>query len=109
MRKNERPRSCRRTKENKRIKTSIVTSPTAATELILITTAINATEGQDVAVIDAPGAFLKADMDEEVIIIIENEMVDAMLEINKEIYRKYVIHRKNKEKQMYVCLSKVCT
>ena len=33
-------------------------------------------------------------------------MVDAMLEIDKEIYRKYVIHGKNKEKHMYVCLSK---
>ena len=82
-------------KENKRIKKFIVTSPTAAT-------AIDATEVRDVAVIDAPGAFLKTEMDKEVIIILENEMVDAMLEIDKEIYRKYVIHRKNKEKDMYV-------
>ena len=56
--------------------------------MILITTAIDATEGRDFAVIGAPGAFLTADMDKEVIVILENEMVDAMLEIDKEIYRK---------------------
>ena len=33
-------------------------------------------------------------------------MVGAMLEIDKEIYRKYVIHKKNEKKHMYVRLSK---
>ena len=61
------------------MKKSDVTSPTAATELVLITTAINATEGWDIAVIDAPGAFLTAEMEKEVIIILENEMAAAML------------------------------
>ena len=72
MRKNKSPRRRRRTKVKRRIKKSDVTSPTAATELVLITTAISATEGQDVAVIDAAGAFLTADMDEKVIVISEN-------------------------------------
>ena len=49
------------------------------TELVLITAAINATGGRDVAVIDAPGEFLTTDMDKEVIIILENEMAAAML------------------------------
>ena len=59
------------------------------TESVLINSAIDATEGQDVAVIDAPGAFLTADMDEEVMVVLENEMVDAMLEIDRKIYGKY--------------------
>ena len=46
------------------------------------------------------------DMDEEVILILENEMVDAMLEIDNELYKKYVIYRKNGKKRMYVRLSK---
>ena len=33
-------------------------------------------------------------------------MVDAMLEIDKDVYGKYVIHGNNGEKQMYVRLSK---
>ena len=49
-----------------------VTSPTAATDLVLVTAAIDAIEVWDVAVIDAPGAFLMANMDEEVIVILEN-------------------------------------
>ena len=74
--------------------------------MVLTTVAIDAIEGRDVAVIDAPGSFLTADMVEEVLVILENEMVNAMLEVYKEIYGKYVIHGKNKEKHMYVCLSK---
>ena len=54
--------------------------------------------------IDAPGTFLEADMDEELIAILENKMVNAMLEIDKKIYGKYVIYRG--KKYMYVCLSK---
>ena len=37
--------------------------------------------------IDTPRVFLTADMDEEVIVILENEMVDAMLEIDKDVYK----------------------
>ena len=43
---------------------SDVNSPTAATDSVLITAEINVTEGRGVAAIDAPGAFLAADMDE---------------------------------------------
>ena len=87
-------------------KKSDVTSPTAATESVLITTEIYATEGQDVAVIDTPGAFLTADTDKGVIVILEKKMVDAMLEIDRNIYGKYVICGGNGEKHMYVRLSK---
>ena len=73
---------------------------------MLNTAAIDAEEGRDVSVIDAPGAFLTADMDEDVIVILENEMVSAMLEIDKEIYGKYFIYGKNGKKHMYVRLRK---
>ena len=48
---------------------------------MLIAAAIDAAEGREFAVVNASGAFLEADMDEEVIVILENEIVDAMLEI----------------------------
>ncbi len=41
-------------------------SPTVMTESVLITAIIEATEGQDVAVIDLPGAFLNTEMEEVV-------------------------------------------
>ena len=40
-------------------------------------------------------------MEKGVILILENEMVDVMLEIDREIYGKYVIYRKNKK--THVC------
>ena len=51
--------------------------------MVLVTTEIYATEGQDVARIDAPGLFLRAYMDKEVIVILENKMVDKMLKIDR--------------------------
>ena len=91
-------------KQREEAKKFDVTSPTAATDYVLITATIDVIEGRDVAMIDA--SFLTADMDEEGIVILENEMVDAMLEIDKDTYEKYVIHGKNIKKHMYVCLSK---
>ena len=79
---------------------------TNGAEPVLITTTIDAKEGRDVTMIDAPGAFPTAEMDEEVIVILEKKTVDAMLEIDREIYGKYVIYGENEEKHMYVCLSK---
>ena len=56
--------------------------------------------------IEATGAFLTADMDKEVIVILENEIIDVMLEIEKDVYRKYFLHVKNGKKHMYVRLIK---
>ena len=40
------------------------------------------------------------------ILILENDMVDSILEIDREIYGKCVIYGKNGKKHMYVRLSK---
>ena len=55
--------------------------------MVLIIVAMDTTENQDVTVIYAPGAFLTADMDKDVIMILENEMVDTMLEIDSNLYK----------------------
>ena len=81
---NKRPIRRRQKKAKRRVKKSDVNSLTSVTESFLIPAAINATEGQDIAIIDAPGAFLTTDMDVEVIVILEN-MVDRMLEIDKDV------------------------
>ena len=64
----------------------------AANELGLVTTAIDATDFRDVAVIYAPEAFLTSDMDEDVVVLLENDMVDVMLDIDRKIYQKHVIY-----------------
>ena len=62
---------------------------------MLITTAIDATEGRGVAVIETLGSLLTSNMDKEVIVILENDMVDTMFEIDRKIYGKYVIYGEN--------------
>ena len=69
-------------RQREKSKKSDATSPTAVPELMIVTAAIDAEKFRDVAVIDAPGELLTADMEEEVIFIIENKMVNAMLEID---------------------------
>ena len=49
---------------------SEATSPTVALESVLFTATIDAHEGRDVAIADIPGAFLTADMDEAVRMIL---------------------------------------
>ena len=86
-----------RLKQRSGSKKSDVTSPTAATESVLVTAAIYATKDRDIAVINTPVVLLMDGMDEEVIAILENEMVDAMLEIDRKIYGKYIIYGKNEK------------
>ena len=52
----------------------------------MATCLIDAIEGRYVATADFPGAFLQADMDEDVWIRFEGEMVDVLIEIDAEMY-----------------------
>ena len=58
--------------------------------------------------IDELGAFLISDMEKEVIVILENEMVDAMLEIDKDVSEKYVIHGKKEKNTCTSALARQC-
>jgi hypothetical protein len=80
-------------------------SPTVATESVFLTTMIDAMEGRDVAVIDVPGAFMQADMDELIHIRFTGKMVDLLMEIDPEMYGPCVVNE-GKEKVMYVELLK---
>jgi hypothetical protein len=80
-------------------------SPTIATEAIFLTAVIDAHEGREVAVVDVPGAFMQADMDELVYVRFTGKMVELLLEIDYEMYAPYVTIE-NGEKVMYVELLK---
>ena len=79
-------------KQGAGLKKSDGTSPTEVTELVLTTAAIGTSESREVSVIYALEAFLMADIDKVVTVILENDMVDMMLEIDRKIYGKYVIY-----------------
>jgi hypothetical protein len=62
-------------------------------------------EGRDVAVLDVPGAFMQANMDELVHVRFTGKMVDQLLEIDPQMYGPCVV-MEGKEKVMYVELLK---
>ena len=50
---------------------------------------IDAYEYRDVAVVDIPGAYLRADMDDGVFMIFRGTMAEMMVEAYPTLYRKY--------------------
>jgi hypothetical protein len=80
-------------------------SPTVATESVFLTAVIDAVEGREVAVVDVPGAFMQADMDELVHVRFTGKMTELLLEIDREMYEPCVVMERG-EMVMYVELLK---
>ena len=81
------------------------TAPTVSTEAVFLTAGIDALENRDVAVLNVPGAFMQADMDELVHVRFTGEMVKMLLQIDKQMYSEYVVMEKG-EQVMYMELLK---
>ena len=67
----------------------------------MISLAIDAHEGRKVSTADVEGAYLHADMDEKVIMMLDGEMVDYMIAVNPE-YKKFVHTTKTCRRILYV-------
>jgi hypothetical protein len=85
---------------------SDTTSPTVSLEAVLTTSTIDAFEGRDVAIVDVPGAFLTANMDEEVLLCLRGKIAELMVKTAPEIYRKYVYIGPDNKPVLYVKLLK---
>ena len=81
------------------------TAPTVSTEAVFLTAVIDAMEGRSVAVLDVPGAFMQAKIDELVHVRFTGAMVTLLLEIDHEMYKDYVVVEKG-EQVMYMELLK---
>jgi hypothetical protein len=81
-------------------------SPTVMHESVMLTSIIDAKENRDVAVTYVPGAYLNADMDDEVIILIEGIQAELLVTTAPQIYRKYLGVGKNNRPVLYVKLRK---
>jgi hypothetical protein len=80
-------------------------SPTVATESVLLTCIIDAEEERDVAVIDIPNAFIQTRIENEsdmAIIKIRGTLVDMLLQIAPEVYQAFVTTDKKGNKQLIV-------
>ena len=86
-------------------------SPTVATESVILTAMIDAEERRDVAILDIPNAFIQTqvqDKSKRAIIRIRGELVDMLVTIAPEVYEPYVTVDKKGNKQILVeCLNAI--
>ncbi len=57
------------------------TLPAVATKLVFITAIVDAHKGRDVACFDIPGAFLHADSDEDITMVLKGRLVELMVQV----------------------------
>ena len=82
-----------------------------STEAVMLTATIDALEGRDVTVVDIPGAYLSADMDDEVNVVFRGTLEDIMVMADPALYRPFVSYETGKpflyvrlQKALYGCL-----
>ena len=57
--------------------------------------AIDTKENRYVAVANIPGAFLHADMEEEVHMLLKGKITELIIKLDPRLYRKYIWQNKN--------------
>ena len=77
----------------------------------MLTATIDALEGQDFAVVDIPGAYPSAEMDNEVHVVFRGTLAEMMVMANPELYRTFVSYETGNpvlyvrlQKSLYGCL-----
>eukprot|EP00956_Cyclotella_meneghiniana_P038953 scaffold162906_cov46-Cyclotella_meneghiniana.AAC.1 len=81
-------------------------SPTVMNDSVMITSAVDAHEEREVVTLDIPGAFLHADLDEEVVMLLRGQLADLMVEVDPELYGPYLRKTKKGESILYVKMLK---
>jgi hypothetical protein len=80
-------------------------SPTAATESMLLTSIVDVAENRNVAIMDIPNAFIQTRVENEkdrVIICIQGIVADWLVTIAPKVYSQYVTVSKKGDKQILV-------
>jgi hypothetical protein len=93
-------------KQREKAKPGAATSPTVKLESVLITSTTDAFKGREVGVVDVLGAYLIADMDEEVIMLLRGRLAELMFKTAPHIYKKYITVDVNNQPVLYVKLQK---
>jgi len=84
----------------------VMRAPTVSLEAMMMSCCIDAKEVRYVAVKDIPGAFLHADMNDCVHMIMEGTIAEHVAKLEPAIYRKYIWHDKKGKPMIYVKLKK---
>jgi len=71
-----------------------VSSPTVSLEAMVLSCAIDAKENRYMVVTDIPGAFLHADMEDDVHMLLEGTIAELIIKLEPCLYRKNVWYDK---------------
>ena len=82
--------------QQEKIEPKDATSPAVSTESGMLTATIDALEGRDVAVVEIPGAYLSADMDDEVHLVFRGTLEDMMVMDDPELYQPFLSYETGK-------------
>ena len=82
------------------------TSPTVSNESVFLTSVVDAHERRDVACYDIPGAFLHADSDEDITMVLKGRLAELMVQVAPNLYRKFVMVDKRNTPILYVKIQK---
>ena len=93
-------------KQREKIEPKDATSPTVSIEAFMLTATIDTLEGRDVTAVDIPGAYLSADMDNEVHLVFRGTLSEMMVAVDPALYRPFVLYETG-EAVLYVRLQKV--
>jgi hypothetical protein len=80
-------------------------SPTVATDALLLFCVIDAVEERDFATCDIPGAFMQSDMKGKAVMKLEGVMAKVIIKIDPKKYTKYVAKENGKD-MIYIILTK---
>jgi len=75
-------------------------------EAMVLSCAIDAKEDRYVVLTDIPGAFLHADMEDDVHIILEGTIAKLIVKLEPCLYRKYILYDRKGKPMLYVQLKK---
>lgn len=72
----------------------------------MLTAVIDAHERRKVVCFDIPGAFLHADLEEDVIMVLKGQLAELMVKVAPNLYRKYIATDGRGKPILYVKLQK---
>jgi len=81
-----------------------VSSPTVSLEALMLLCAIDSKEGRYTVVADIPRAFLHADMEEDVQMILEGTIAELIVKLEPSLYRKHIWYTQRGRPMLYVQL-----
>ena len=76
------------------------------TDSIFLTGVVDAREGRATAILDVANAFIHADNDQYVLMLLWGKLAELIVKVDPSLSRKYVIMSKNGVPMLYVQLSK---